>query len=89
MKGSIATLKQYFVDRERDFEYLNLFESKFIQSGVQSIVYAKRQLTIEETNRLIITINEGIQSTKENNKLDNLLYNLSSVQLDVLGILGL
>ena len=42
MKGSIATLKQYFVDRERDFEYLNLFESKFIQSGVQSIVYAKR-----------------------------------------------
>ena len=27
--------------------------------------------------------------TKENNKLDNLLYNLSSVQLEILGILGL
>jgi hypothetical protein len=60
MKGSIATLKQYFVDKESDFQYLNLFESKFIQSGVQSIVYAKRQLTIEETNQLIITINEGV-----------------------------
>lgn len=34
MKGSIATLKQYFVDKEADFQYLNLFESKFIQSGV-------------------------------------------------------
>jgi hypothetical protein len=79
MKGSIATLKQYFVDKESDFQYLNLFESKFIQSGVQSIVYAKRQLTIEETNQLIITINEGVQSTNGNNKLDNLLYNLSSV----------
>jgi len=38
---------------------------------------------------LIITINEGIQSTKENNKLDNLLYNLSSEKLEILGILGL
>ena len=89
MKGSIATLKQYFVDKESDFQYLNLFESKFIQSGVQSIVYAKRQLTIEETNQLIITINEGVQSLNGNNKLDNLLYNLSSVQLEILGILGL
>jgi len=52
-------------------------------------VYAKRQLTIEETNQLIITINEGVQSTKNNNKLDNLLYNLSSVQLEILGVLGL
>jgi hypothetical protein len=30
MKGSIATLKQYFVEKEADFEYLTLFESKFI-----------------------------------------------------------
>ena len=52
-------------------------------------MYAKRQLTIEETNQLIITINEGVQSTKNNNKLDNLLYNLSSVQLEILGVLGL
>lgn len=50
MKGSIATLKQYFIDKESDFEYLNQFEQKFISSGIQSIVYAKRQLTIEETN---------------------------------------
>ena len=48
---------------------------------MQAIVYAKRQLTIEETNQLIITINEGIQSTRENIKLDNLLYNLTSIQL--------
>jgi len=34
MKGSIATLKQYFIDKESDFQYLNLFEQKFISSGV-------------------------------------------------------
>lgn len=79
MKGSIASLKHYFVNRENDFQYLNLFEQKFIQSGVLSIVYAKRQLTIEETNQLIITINEGVQNTKENFKLDNMLYNLTSI----------
>jgi len=60
MKGSIASLKNYFIDKEQDFQYLNSFESKFISAGVQAIVYAKRQLTIEETNSLIITINEGI-----------------------------
>ena len=38
---------------------------------------------------MIITINEGVQSTNGNNKLDNLLYDLSSVQLEILGILGL
>ena len=42
MKGSIASLKHYFINRESDFQYLNLFEQKFIQSGVQAIVYAKR-----------------------------------------------
>ena len=42
-------------------------------------MYAKRQLTIEETNQLIITINEGVQSTRENVKLDQLLYNLTSI----------
>ena len=88
MKGSIASLKHYFVNKENDFQYLNLFEQKFIQSGVQAIVYAKRQLTIEETNQLIITINEGIQQTKENLKLDNMLYNLTSIQLEILGVLG-
>ena len=60
MKGSIASLKHYFIKKENDFQYLNIFEQKFIQSGVQAIVYAKRQLTIEETNQLIITINEGV-----------------------------
>lgn len=45
-------------------------------------------MTIEETNQLIITINEGIQSTRENIKLDNLLYNLTSIQLEILGVLG-
>lgn len=50
MKGSIATLKHYFINRESDFKYLNHYEQKFIQSGVQAIVYAKRKLTIEETN---------------------------------------
>ena len=51
-------------------------------------MYAKRQLTVDETNKLIITINEGIQQTKENNKLDGLLYHLTSIQLDILGVLG-
>ena len=77
------------MEKESDFQYLNLFERKFIEAGVQSIVYAKRHLSIEETNQLIITINEGVQMTKENNKLDNLLYKLSSQQLEVLGILGI
>lgn len=30
MKGSIASLKHYFIDKESEFEYLNIFESKFI-----------------------------------------------------------
>jgi hypothetical protein len=34
MKGSIATLKQYFIDKESDFQYLNQFEQKFIHSGI-------------------------------------------------------
>ena len=34
MKGSIASLKQYFINRESDFQYLNLYEQKFIQSGI-------------------------------------------------------
>ena len=34
MKGSIASLKHYFVNRESDFEYLNIYEKKFIQSGI-------------------------------------------------------
>lgn len=88
MKGSIASLKHYFVNKESDFQYLNLFEQKFITSGLHAVVYAKRQLTIEETQNLIITINEGIQQTKENSKLENMLYNLTSVQLEILGVLG-
>ena len=89
MKGSIASLKNYFIEQEKDFHYLSMFEKKFIESGVQSSVYAKRQLTVEETNKLIITINEGVHSTRESTKLDNLLYNLTSIQLEILGILGL
>ena len=89
MKGSISSLKHYFVNKESDFQYLNQFEQKFIQSGVQAIVYSKRQLTIEETNALIITINEGIMQTTENVKLDEMLYNLASIQLEILGVLGL
>lgn len=30
MKGSIASLKHYFVNKENDFQYLNIFEQKFI-----------------------------------------------------------
>ena len=88
MKGSIATLKHYFVNREADFQYLNQFEQKFIQSGLHAVVYAKRQLTIEETNKLIITINEGTAATRESTKLDGLLYQLTSIQLEILGVLG-
>lgn len=38
---------------------------------------------------MIITINEGVHSTTESAKLDNLLYDLTSTQFEVLGILGL
>jgi hypothetical protein len=88
MKGSIASLKHYFINKERDFQYLVQFEQKFIQAGAQAIVYAKRLLTLEETNQLIITINEGVQSTKDNVKLGDLLYQLTSIQLEILGVLG-
>jgi hypothetical protein len=64
MKGSIASLKHYFVNKENDFQYLNLFEQKFIESGLIPVLYSKRELTIEETNQLIITINEGISQSK-------------------------
>lgn len=37
---------------------------------------------------MIITINEGVQSTRENIKLDTLLYQLTSIQLEILGVLG-
>jgi len=30
MKGSIASLKHYFINKESDFQYLNLFENTFI-----------------------------------------------------------
>jgi len=60
MKGSIASLKHYFVNKESDFQYLNLFEQKFITAGLHAVVYAKRQLTIMETEKLLITLNEGI-----------------------------
>ena len=26
MKGSIASLKHYFINKEKDFQYLNMFE---------------------------------------------------------------
>lgn len=67
---------------------MNLFEQKFIQSGLIPVLYSKRELTIDETNQLIITINEGISQQKQNQKLDNLLYNLTSIQLEILGVLG-
>ena len=54
---------------------------------MQSIVYAKRQLTQDETNQLIITINEGV-THNINEKLHVLLHTLTSIQLEVLGILG-
>ena len=34
MKGSIASLKHYFVNKENDFQDLNIFEQKFIHAGV-------------------------------------------------------
>jgi hypothetical protein len=46
-------------------------------------------LTIEETNLLIITINEGISNTKENNKIEMLLKKLTRKELKILGILGI
>jgi hypothetical protein len=88
MKGSIASLKQYLTNKDNTNDYLNLLESKFINAGLNAIVYAKRQLTKEETTKLIITINEGVQSTKGNNKLDNMLFYLTSIQLDILGVIG-
>lgn len=41
------------------------------------MVYAKRTLTLEETNQLVITMNEGISNTKENDKIEVLLKKLT------------
>lgn len=43
---------------------------------------------MEETNQLIITLNEGISSSKHNNKLEILLQDLTNKELEILGILG-
>lgn len=64
-----------------DLTYLNKFNNKFIQAGLKSIVYARRILTLEETNQLIITMNEGVSNTKENNKIEQLLRSLTKQQL--------
>ena len=72
-----------------DLTYLNKFNNKFIQAGLKSIVYARRILTLEETNQLIITMNEGVSNTKENNKIEQLLRSLTKQQLKVLGIIGI
>jgi len=48
-----------------DLTYLNKFNNKFVQAGLKSVVYARRILTLEETNLLIITMNEGVSNTKE------------------------
>ena len=86
MKGSITSMKPYFTSTQ-DSAYLNQFEQKFIKGGLHAVVYAKRQLTIEETNQLIITINEGTHLAK-NKKLDSMLQRLTSIQLKILGTLG-
>jgi len=51
-------------------------------------VYAKRKLTVDETNNLIITINEGSSKSIENVQLEKLLQSLTSAQLEILGVLG-
>ena len=52
-------------------------------------MYAKRTLTLEETNQLIITMNEGISNTKENDKIEVLLKKLTQQSLEILGITGI
>ena len=88
MKGSIAALKHCFT-KEKEVQMLKQLEQQFIDSGLHAVIYAKRKLTMEETDQLIITINEGVQDNKTSIKLENLIYSLASVQLEILGILGL
>ena len=45
-------------------------------------------MTLEETNQLIITLNEGVSSNKEDDKLNNLLQSLTNKRLEILGIVG-
>ena len=52
-------------------------------------MYAKRTLTLEETNQLVITMNEGISNTKENDKIEVLLKKLTQQSLEILGITGI
>ena len=78
MKGSILAIKQYFQSKDNaNLQYLDKFQDKFIQAGLKSVVYAKRTLTLEETNQLVITMNEGISNTKENDKIEVLLKKLT------------
>ena len=78
MKGSILAIKQYFQSKDNaNLQYLDKFQDKFIEAGLKSVVYAKRILTLEETNQLVITMNEGISNTKENDKIEVLLKKLT------------
>ena len=43
---------------------------------------------MDETNNLIITINEGSSKSIENVQLEKLLQSLTSAQLEILGVLG-
>ena len=42
MKGTILSLKPFFKNNESDLNMLNIYEQKFLQAGVHSMMYAKR-----------------------------------------------
>ena len=78
MKGSIVAIQEYFFSKDNaNLSYLSKFREKFIDAGLSSVVYAKRTLTLEETNQLVITMNEGISNARENDKIEVLLKKLT------------
>jgi len=83
-------LRRFFNIRSgKEYEYLGGLEKKFQEGGVFSMMYCSRELNLDETNQLILTINEGTQNLHENQKLEHLLGTLAVVYPTILGTIGL
>ena len=62
VKCNMKAFKNYLLSLGKDIKKYIEFDERFIKAGLESIVYARRVLNVEETNQLIITINENAQS---------------------------
>lgn len=90
MKGTIQQILPLFQNKEKEYTNLNKIQKVFIQQGIESRIFIKRILEKDELNLLVTTINEGTHSNEiENSKLQKMIQHLVSMNLQILGILGI